>query len=101
MRAAGPAESQPCNFGRPWRAVWFVEQDQHDTAAWASIENVADCTWRADTQVRAVLGEVMAQRRSAGVASDYVAALSPSVRVAGCPTCSSIVGILTDWVGQL
>jgi SRSO17 transposase len=57
-----------------------VEQDQHDTAAWASIENVADCTWRADTQVRAVLGEVMAQRRSAGVALDYVAALSPSVR---------------------
>jgi len=33
-----------------------------------------------DAQVLAVLGEVMAQRRSARVALDYVAALSPSVR---------------------
>src|SRR5256886_16318543 len=30
--------------------------------------------------LRAVLGEVMAQRRSAAVALDYVAALSPSVK---------------------
>jgi SRSO17 transposase len=57
-----------------------VEQDEYATAARASIEDVADCTARVETQVRAVLGEVMAQRRSAGVAFDYVAALSPSTR---------------------
>ena len=57
-----------------------MEQDQHDTAAWASVEDVADYTRRVDARVRAVLGEVMAQRRSAGVALDYVAALSPSAR---------------------
>ena len=57
-----------------------MKRDEHATAAWASIEDVADRTARVDTQVRAVLGEVMAQRRSAGVALDYVAALSPSTR---------------------
>jgi SRSO17 transposase len=57
-----------------------VEQNKYTTAAQASIEDVADCTARADAQVRAVLGEVMAQRRSAGVAFDYLAALSPSVK---------------------
>jgi SRSO17 transposase len=57
-----------------------VERDDHDTAAQASIEDVADCASRVDTQVRAVLGAVMAQRRSAAVAFDYVAALSPSTR---------------------
>ncbi len=57
-----------------------MKQDEYATAAWASIEDVADRTARVDTQVRAVLGEVMAQRRSAGVALDYVAALSPSTR---------------------
>ena len=55
-----------------------MEQDPYDTAAWASIEDVADCTVRVDAQVRAVLGEVMAQRRSTAVALDYVVALSPS-----------------------
>ena len=57
-----------------------MEQDEYTTAAQASIVDVADCTARADTQVRAILGEVMAQGRSAGVAFDYVAALSPGTR---------------------
>ena len=62
-------------------ACWLaVKQNEHDTVARASIEDVADRTARADTQVRAVLGEVMAQGRSAGVAFDYVAALSPGTR---------------------
>src|SRR6266568_3227899 len=74
------SELQLCNSRRPWRVAWFVKQDEYATAAWASIEDVADRTARADTQVRAVLGEVMAQRRSACVALDYVAALSPSTR---------------------
>ena len=60
-----------------WR---FVKQDSDNTAAVASIEDVADCTARADVQVRAVLGRVMAQRRSAVVASGYVAALAPGVK---------------------
>jgi SRSO17 transposase len=57
-----------------------VERDDHDTAAWASIEEVAGCAERVDARVRAVLGEVLAQRRSAAVAFDYVVALSPSAR---------------------
>jgi SRSO17 transposase len=54
-----------------------VEQDEYDTAALASIGDVADCTARADAQVKKVLEGVLAQRRSAAVASGYVAALSP------------------------
>ena len=57
-----------------------MNEDQHDTAAQASIEDVADCTWSVDTQVSAVLGAVLAQRRSAAVAFDYVTALSPWTR---------------------
>ncbi len=57
-----------------------MKQDNENTAAVASIEDVADCAARADAQVRAVLGRVMAQRRSAAVASGYVAALSPGVK---------------------
>jgi len=57
-----------------------VEQDEYATAAQASIEDVADCAARADAAVRAALGEVMAQRRSASVALDYLAALSPGTR---------------------
>ena len=57
-----------------------MEQGEDDTAALASIGDVADCTARADTQVRAVLGRVMAQQRSAAVALDYVMALSPGTR---------------------
>jgi hypothetical protein len=54
-----------------------VEQDEYDTAALASMGDVADCTARADAQVKNVLEGVLAQRRSAAVASGYVAALSP------------------------
>lgn len=46
----------------------------------ASIRDVADCTASADAQVRAVLGRVLAQRRSAAVAAGYVAALAPGVK---------------------
>lgn len=38
------------------------------------------CTARVDAQVRVALGAVMAQRRSAGVAFDYVVALSPGTK---------------------
>lgn len=58
----------------------FVETSNDDTAAWASIEDVAVCTAGADAQVRAVLGRVMAQQRSVEVAFAYAAALSPGVR---------------------
>jgi SRSO17 transposase len=57
-----------------------VEQNNADTAAWASIEDVADCAARADAQIKTVLGRVMAQRRSVEVAFAYVAALSPGTR---------------------
>ena len=53
----------------------FVKHDNDNTAAVASIEDVADCTARADAQVRSVLQGVMAQRRSTAVASGYLAAL--------------------------
>ena len=76
----GGRELRQCDLGRPWRVAWFVEQDEYDTAALASIGDVADCVARADAQVRAVLGEVMAQCRSTAVASGYVAALSPGTR---------------------
>ena len=73
-------ELQHCDPGRPCRVAWFVELNDDDTAAAASIEDVADCTARADAQVKAVLRGVMAQRRSAAVASGYVAALSREVK---------------------
>jgi hypothetical protein len=57
-----------------------VEQDKYDTAASASIEDVALCAARVDAQVGAVLGGVLAQRRSAEVAFSCVAALSPGTR---------------------
>jgi SRSO17 transposase len=57
-----------------------VERDEYDTAALASIGDVADCTARADAQVKDVLEGVLAQRRSTAVASAYVAALSPGTR---------------------
>jgi SRSO17 transposase len=60
-----------------WR---FVEHNNDNTAAVASIEDVADCAARADAQVRAVLRGVMAQRRSAAAAFGYVAALAPGVK---------------------
>jgi SRSO17 transposase len=57
-----------------------VETNNNDTAATASIGDVAECAARADAQVRAVLGRVLAQRRSAGTAFRYVTALSPGTR---------------------
>jgi SRSO17 transposase len=57
-----------------------VEHNNDNTAAVASIKDMADCTVRADAQVRSVLQGVMAQRRSAAVAFGYVAALSPGTK---------------------
>ena len=57
-----------------------MEHNNDNTAAVARIEDVADCTARADAQVRNVLRGVMAQRRSAAAAFDYVAALSPGTK---------------------
>jgi SRSO17 transposase len=57
-----------------------VEQNKYTTAAQASIEDVADCAARVDGRIGVVLGEVMAQRRSARVALDYLTALSPGTR---------------------
>ncbi len=57
-----------------------MEANDDDTAAWASIEDVGKCAARVDAQVRVVLGQVMAQRRSAGTAFAYVSELSPGTR---------------------
>ena len=57
-----------------------MEHNNDNTAAVARIEDVADCAARADAQVRNVLRGVMAQRRSAAAAFDYVAALSPGTK---------------------
>jgi SRSO17 transposase len=57
-----------------------VEHNNDNTAAVASIKDVAECAARADAQVRMVLQGVMAQRRSAAVAFDYLAALSPGTK---------------------
>jgi len=57
-----------------------VEENNNDTAAWASIDDVAGCAARVDAQVRAILGRVLAQRRSVEVAFGYLSALSPGVK---------------------
>ena len=57
-----------------------MEQINYGTAVVASIEDVAECTARADAQVGAVLRTVMAQRRSAAAAVDYVTALASGVK---------------------
>ena len=57
-----------------------MDNNNDDTAAWASIEDVADAGARVDAQLRAVLRRVMAQDRSAEVAFDYVTGLAPGVR---------------------
>ncbi|MGH3847757.1 MAG: transposase, partial [Pseudonocardiaceae bacterium] len=57
-----------------------MNTDNDDTAVQASIEDVSGCSARADAQVMAVLGRVMAQRRSAGTALDYVRGLAPGVK---------------------
>ena len=50
--------------------------DNNDTAAKASIGEVSRCADRVDAQVREVLGQVLAQRRSAGTALACVAGLA-------------------------
>lgn len=57
-----------------------MEDNNEVTAAWASIGDVSECSARVDAQVRAVLGQVLAQRRSVDVAFGYVTALAPGVR---------------------
>jgi SRSO17 transposase len=57
-----------------------VTTSSDDTAVQARIEDAFDGGARADAQVRAVLGRVMAQRRSAGTALDYVRGLAPGVK---------------------
>jgi len=57
-----------------------VTNDSDDTAAKASIGDVSGYADRVDAQVRAVLGRVLAQRRSAGTAFAYVAGLAPGVK---------------------
>ena len=57
-----------------------MEHINTGTAAAASIEDLAECTARADAQVWAVLQTVMAQRRSASAAVDYVTALASGVK---------------------
>ena len=52
----------------------------NDTAVQARIEDAFDTVARADAQVRTVLGRVLAQRRSAGTALDYVRGLAPGVK---------------------
>jgi SRSO17 transposase len=56
-----------------------VTNDSDDTAAKA-IGEVSGCADRVDAQVRAVLGRVLAQRRSAGTAFAFVAGLAPGVK---------------------
>ena len=57
-----------------------MTNDNYDTAAKASIGEVSGCADRVDAQVRAVLGRVLAQRRSAGTAMSYVEGLAPGVK---------------------
>ena len=57
----------------------FVTKQKTATTAVASIEDVLDCTARADALVSALLCGIMAQRRAAGTALDYVKALSRKV----------------------
>jgi len=68
-----------------------VENTNGDTAARASIEDVSGSAARADAQVRAVLGRVLAQRRSVEVAFGYVMALSPGTR-ANCWDLAEVAG---------
>jgi hypothetical protein len=59
-----------------------VTTNKNDTAVQASIgiEDVSGSAAGADAQVRAVLGRVMAQRRSVDTALDYVRGLGPGVK---------------------
>jgi SRSO17 transposase len=57
-----------------------VTKQEEATAAQASIGDIAECAARVDAQVKAVLGRVLAQRRSVETAFGYVTALSPGTR---------------------
>ena len=57
-----------------------MTNDNNDTAAKASIDDVSGCADRVDAQVREVLGRVLPQRRSVATAFSYLAGLAPGVR---------------------
>jgi SRSO17 transposase len=57
-----------------------VDHSNIDTAAVASIEDLAECTASVDARIETVLRGVMAQRRSTEVALAYVTALAPGVK---------------------
>ena len=57
-----------------------VDHSNNDTAAVASIEDLAECTASVDAQIETVLRGVMAQRRSTEVAVDYVTVLGSEVK---------------------
>ena len=57
-----------------------VDHSNNDTAAVASIEDLAECTASVDARIETVLRGVMAQRRSTEVALAYVTALAPGVK---------------------
>ena len=57
-----------------------MTNDSDDTAAKASIGDVSGYADRVDAQVRAVLGRVLAQRRSTETAMSYVEGLAPGVK---------------------
>ena len=57
-----------------------VDHRNDDTAAAASIEDLAEYAARVDARIETVLRGVMAQRRSTAVALDYVTVLAPGVK---------------------
>ena len=57
-----------------------VDHSNNDTAAVASIGDLAECTASVDAQIETVLRGVMAQRRSTEVAVDYVTVLGSGVK---------------------
>jgi hypothetical protein len=76
-----------------------VENNNNDTAAMASIDDVAGASARVDSQVRAVLRRVLAQRRSAETAFGYVKAVSRGVR-ANCTDIAEASGYETPYPVQ-
>ena len=57
-----------------------MDHSNNDTAAVASIEDLAECTASVDARIETVLQGVMAQRRSVVVALDYVTVLGSGVK---------------------
>ena len=57
-----------------------MEKQDTATTAVASIEDAAECGERADALVMGLLGRVIRQRRTVGVAMDYIRALSRETR---------------------